>query len=133
MVRLVFGTIAGVVVGFAVVYGLETLGHNLFPVATGMDVTNRAELEAFMKAMPLGGLLVVVFSWISGAFAGATTGLVASGRQRMAGLIPPALVLLATIASLAMIPHPLWMSLSGPLGILAAAWLADRLFARKPA
>lgn len=133
MLQLIFGTIAGVVVAFAAVYGLETLGHQLFPVAGATDVSTKAQLEAFMKAMPLGGLVFVLISWVGGAFAGATTGLIASGRRRIAGVIPAALVLTATIVTLMMIPHPLWMTVGGPAGILAAAWLADRLFARRPA
>ena len=133
MMKTILGAAVGVVSGFAVIYGIETLGHQLYPVATSMEVKDRAQLEAFMKAMPLGGLIFVVAAWILGAYVGSMVALLAGGRRRAAGLVPPVLIFAATIVTLFMMPHPVWMAVTGLAGIAAAAWLADRLFALKQA
>jgi hypothetical protein len=56
--------------------------------------------------------------------------LLMSDRRRIAGIIPAALIFAATVLVLFMLPHPLWMAVTGLGGIIGAGWLADRLFAR---
>lgn len=131
MLRLVAGVIAGVVSGFVVIYVVEQVGHQIWPVATELDLKDKAAAAAFLAGMPLGGLITVVVAWILGAYTGSVVGLLAADRRRIAGLIPAAVVFAATVLVLFVLPHPLWMAVGGLGGIVAAGWLADRLFARK--
>lgn len=132
MLRLVLGIVAGVVSGFVVIYAVEQVGHQIWPVATELDLKDKASAAAFLATMPLGGLLTVLTAWILGAYTASMVGLLVAGRRRIAGVIPAAVIFAATVLVLIMLPHPLWMAISGLGGIVAAAWLADRLFALKP-
>ncbi len=41
------------------------------------------------------------------------------------------LVLAATVANLVMLPHPAWVAVVGPLGIVVATWLAAEVVRRR--
>lgn len=131
MLRLVTGVIVGIVSGFVVIYAVEQVGHQIWPVSTPLDLKDKAAAAAFLADMPLGGLLTVVAAWVIGAYTASVVGLMASNRRRIAGVIPAAVIFAATVLVLFMLPHPLWMAVGGLGGIIAAAWLADRLFAWK--
>jgi len=131
MMRLVPGVVAGVVCGFVVIYAVEQVGQQIWPVATKLDLKDKTAAAAFLASMPLGGLLTVVAAWILGAYTGSVVGLLAADRRRIAGVIPAAVIFAATVLVLFMLPHPLWMAVGGLGGIIAAGGLADRLFARK--
>ncbi len=131
MLRLVLGAIIGTVSGFFVIYAVEQVGHQIWPVATELDLKDKAAAAAFLTGMPLGGLLTVLAAWILGAYTASMVGLLLAARRRVGGVIPAAVIFAATALVLFMLPHPLWMTIGGLGGIVAAAWLADRLFALK--
>lgn len=130
MLRSVLGVIIGIISGFVVIYAVEHVGQLIWPVATELDLKDKAAAAAFLAGMPIGGLVTVVVAWILGAYTGSMVALLMSDRRRIAGIIPAALIFAATVLVLFMLPHPLWMAVSGLGGIIAAGWLADRLFAR---
>jgi hypothetical protein len=132
MLRLILGVIIGLVSGFFVIYAVQQVGHQIWPVATGLDSRDKAAATAFMASMPVGGLLAVMAAWILGAYTASMAGLLVAHRRRIAGVIPAALIFVATVLVLFMLHHPLWMAIGGLGGIVAAAWLSDRLFALKP-
>jgi hypothetical protein len=126
----VLGVIIGIISGFVVIYAVEHVGQLIWPVATELDLKDKAAAAAFLAAMPVGGLVTVVVAWILGAYTGSMVALLMSDRRRIAGIIPAALIFAATVLVLFMLPHPLWMAVTGLGGIIGAGWLADRLFAR---
>lgn len=130
MLRSVLGVIIGIISGFVVIYAVEHIGQLIWPVATELDLKDKAAAAAFLAGMPIGGLVTVVVAWILGAYTGSMVALLMSDRRRIAGIIPAALIFAATVLVLFMLPHPLWMAVAGLGGIIAAGWLADRLFAR---
>lgn len=130
MLRSVLGVIIGIISGFVVIYAVEHVGQLIWPVATELDLKDKAAAAAFLAEMPIGGLVTVVVAWILGAYTGSMVALLMSDRRRIAGIIPAALIFAATVLVLFMLPHPLWMAVAGLGGIIAAGWLADRLFAR---
>jgi hypothetical protein len=130
MLRSVLGVIIGIISGFVVIYAVEHVGQLIWPVATELDLKDKAAAAAFLAAMPIGGLVTVVVAWILGAYTGSMVALLMSDRRRIAGIIPAALIFAATVLVLFMLPHPLWMAVAGLGGIIGAGWLADRLFAR---
>ena len=130
MLRSVLGVIIGIISGCVVIYAVEHVGQQIWPVATELDLKDKAAAAAFLAGMPIGGLVTVVVAWILGAYTGSMVALLMSDRRRIAGIIPAALIFAATVLVLFMLPHPLWMAVAGLGGIIAAGWLADRLFAR---
>ena len=130
MLRTVLGVVIGVISGFVTIYAIEEIGHQIWPVATELNLKDKAAAAAFLAGMPLGALLTVVAAWILGAYTAAVVGLMLAKRRRLAGIVPAAMIFAATVLVLVMLPHPLWMAVGGLGGIVAAAWLADRLLAR---
>ena len=130
MLRTVLGVVIGVISGFVTIYAIEEIGHQIWPVATELNLKDKAAAAAFLAGMPLGALLTVVAAWILGAYTAAVVGLMLAERRTLAGIVPAAMIFAATVLVLVMLPHPLWMAVGGLGGIVAAAWLADRLFAR---
>lgn len=128
--RHVAAPIAGVLVGSVVVALVETAGRALFPTppAPSGDAT---AMRAYVATLPFEALAAVVAGWWLGTFAGASSAVLIAGRRPLlqAGIVTGVL-LLATVANLALMPHPWWMVVFGPVRILLAGWLATRLEAR---
>jgi len=127
-VRLILAILVGMVVAFFSVAGIEAIGHAVYPTAAGLDMSSPEAVRAFMQTVPTGALAFVLAAWILGTFLGGLVGsLIARPRARVVSGVIGALVLAATIANLAMIPHPMWMAVSGVVGIALAAFAAGKL------
>ena len=91
-------------------------------------VERTEQVRAFVDGLPVGALLFVLAGWIVGAFAGGLVAAwIARSRAVLAAAIVGALVLAATVANLAMIPHPTWFAVVGIAGIVLAAFAAGRI------
>lgn len=132
--RFIVAGLIGVVVAFASVAGIEALGHAVYPPPADLDFSNANQVRAFMDALPLGALLLVLGSWISGTFLGGlVAALIARSRPYLFAGIVGAFVLAATIANLLLIPHPLWLTLLALAAIPLAAFLAGALGSKRAA
>lgn len=125
--RQVLAPLAGVVIGSIVIALVEAAGSAAYPVAPP-PAQDAAALRAYVAALPFGAFVFVVAGWWLGTAVGAWTAVRLAGRVplRQAGIVTGVL-LLATAANLAMLPHPSWVVVLGPLGIVAAGWVASRL------
>jgi len=123
--RLALGVIAGLVVAFACVFGIETIGHSLYPPPPGFDLTNPRDIDRLMAVMPAGALAFVVAAWFIGALAGAVAANLVA-RRATAGWVVALLVIAAAAATMVMIPHPAWMWAAGIALPLIAAFIAAR-------
>lgn len=131
MIRHLAAPIAGIVCGAAVVAAVEAVGHALFPFAPPRNA-EPAALRAAMASAPLGALISVLVAWWLGAFAGAWTAVkIAPGRPTLHAAIVAGVLLLATVTNLIMLPHPWWMAVGGPAGIVVAVVLGCRLAQRR--
>lgn len=121
--RLVGAGAAAVVVGPVVVAVVEMIGHALYPPPPGgMDLTDKAKMAAYVRALPLGAILFVLAAWLCGSFAASFVGgKIAGQRYWLYALIGGGLIMLATLANMLMIPHPLWLAVSALVGIPLAA------------
>lgn len=131
--RKVLGIVAGVIAAFLLIALLETIGTTIYPLPAGlesMESADSAALAAAMAEIPLAAKLVVVASWLVGAFGGAWLALRISDR-RWSGWIVTGLVIAAGLVNIALLPHPFWMQACALAMPLAGGWLAARLH-RKP-
>ena len=55
----------GLLIGYLVVMGIETLAHFLFPVSVLLTPEN---LEAYMDQIPIGSKLMVILAYLLGGF-----------------------------------------------------------------
>jgi len=84
-------------------------------------------MRAYMEALPVGAYLFVLASWVVAKFCGGVvSSLVAGTRPVLFSAIVGAVVLAATLANLLMLPHPVWVSVAGVAGVVAAAVAAGK-------
>ena len=130
--RIVLGVIAGVVVGFLCIWGIEQLGHLVYPPPPGTDFNDPEQAAQYMATAPTAALALVAAGWFVGALVGAWVAC-AVAKRALAGWIVALLVLAACIVILTLLPgHPGWMWAAGILLPLIGGWLAQRL-AKTPA
>jgi hypothetical protein len=130
--RIVMGVVAGVVVAFLCIFAVEWIGHSLYPPPAGLDIHNPADQARLMEAMPAAAKAMVLVAWFVGALAGAWVANRIAGRS-LAGWILALLVIAGGIATMVMIPHPVWMWAGGIALPLLAGWIADRMAPRRGA
>jgi hypothetical protein len=124
--KLFLGGAAGLVVAFLCVWLIEALGHSIFPLPTGTDVTDPADQARLMETMPFAAKAVVLIAWFVAALAGGWVGNRIAERA-LPGWIVAILIIAAGVATMVMIPHPAWMWAGGIILPLLGAWLAQRL------
>ena len=129
MIRSIAGVIVGLVVGFAVVMLMDAVSHAVYPPPSGFDFSNPEAVKGLLAKAPVGALLVVSVGWLLAPMAGGFAAAKIAGRSAWvhAGIVG-ALLFIATIGNLLMIPHPTWLWAPGvlfpPFGTLVAARLA---------
>jgi hypothetical protein len=129
--RIVLAVVAGLVIGSVVNMGLVTLGGQVVPPPAGADV---ATMEGLKAAMPLFEARHFLFPFLAhalGTLAGAlVAGLLVPGRSPLPAYLVGGLFLLGGLASVFMLPAPVWFSLTDLLlAYLPAAWLGQTLAA----
>ncbi len=132
MHRDIVGVIGGMFAVFAVYTGFALLEMRLFPVPTGLNPRNPADLAAIVAAMTLVAKIVIVSGWCLSAFAGASVAARIARHRLIAALLVGSMVAIATIANAAGVPYPRWMNLAGTAGPLLLTWLAIRTIPGPP-
>ena len=127
MGRTILGILAGVIVAWLAMTICEFASLFLHRPPAGLDLRDPQALAAHIAAAPLSAMLVVVVGWALAAFVGAWVAARIARHRRAAALVIGLLVLAGVIANIAMIPHPLWMTVAGLALPLPLAWLAARI------
>lgn len=126
MLRTILGIVAGVLLAFAVMIGLEMAGHAAMPPPAGLDPTDPEDLKQMMASASLAAKAWVVFGWFAAALAGGWLARRIS-RTGWAGWVIAALIAVGGIANIMMIPHPLWMQVAAVAAPLLGGWIVTRL------
>ena len=127
LVRIAGAVIVGLVAAMLTVFVIEWLGHLLFPMSSDVELHDPEKTAQARAEIPLAARLLVVLAWFAGALAG---GFIADriGRSASLAWVIAALLIVAGIVNILMIPQPVWMQIaaiaSPLLGGLAAARLA---------
>ncbi len=121
MLRTLMGLAAGLAVAIVTIMIVEAIGNMLFPPPRGYDMTAGSAL-----ALPLQTLIWPVLGWFLGSLAGSAIAVHLSGH-RWVGWAIVALVLAATVLNFALITHPTWMIVAGPLVAILGGWLGQLL------
>jgi len=127
---LLGGVIAAV---FVVILG-DTLVGNLYSLPAGTDSSNPESLRQAVAALPVAAFVILVAGWVLAAGVGSyLAARLATHARVIHGMIVALFVLVATVANLAKIPHPLWLWPATIILIPAAGWAAARLVVRPTA
>ena len=128
MLRRILAVIAGIVVFVVVVSVMDAISHQLHPMPEGLSMEDMDGMAAFIADAPFGAMFVVMLGWIIGAFGGCfTAAKIAVDQHRLVAGIVGALAFAGTAMNLFMLPHPLWMTIGGLLGITVGAHLGWKL------
>jgi hypothetical protein len=131
-VRYAIALVVGIVVAFGLVAAIESLGHRLFPPPKDVNWNDPNVLRDYVQRLPIGALLFVVAAWVIATFTGGfAAARIARARPMLFAGIVGGLVLCATIANLVMIPHPVWIAVTGLGGIVIATVAAGKLAAAR--
>jgi nitrate/nitrite transporter NarK len=128
VIRNIVAVIVGLFVGMAVNMALIMLnGYVLFPMPSGMDMNDPAQLNEYVATLPTAGFLVPLAAHLGQSFVG---GCVAA---RLGSSRPILLAMIVGLCSLAggaymmtTVDGPSWMVIELPL-YLVVAWLAGRM------
>ena len=129
--RIGLGIIAGIIVMVIVVFAVELLCQQLYPLPAGLDVWDSEAMARYIETMPTQALAFVALAWFLGALAGAFVANKIAMRAT-AGWVVAILVVVFALFNLFTYPHPSWMWVAGIALPLVAAVLARRL-AKTPA
>jgi hypothetical protein len=135
LARLFAAVLLGLIVAFAVTFGIEFVNSQLYPLPPGTNYRDAASMRAAMAALPQEALIGVLVGWFLAAVASAWVAVrIARGDRRPAWLLG-LLLLVAAIANMRLFPHPVWFWVIGialyPVAIMLGAGLGSR--AVKPA
>jgi hypothetical protein len=127
MLRKISAVLLGLLVSFAIVMLVEWLGHQVYPPPPGLDFKNPVQVQQFTSNLPLGAFLFLLLGWFLGTLGGGLTACsVARDKPLVFASVIGAVMLAATIANLAMIPHPTWFSIAAIVVIGVGTLLASR-------
>lgn len=130
--RSILAVLGGGVVCAILIFGVEALGSQIYPLPPGTDPTDLEALKAAAAELPLGAYLFLLLGWFVGPLAGSwVAARLAPGSPVVHGMIVAGLVAGGAILNLAVLPHPAWMWVAGPLVILVGGWLGTRLASRR--
>lgn len=123
--RSILGLILGLAVAILTVMLFQWISHAVWPPPEGLDPKDSAALAEHLKSAPLGSLILVVAGYIVGTFDGVFLACwIGTAKRYIFPVVIGGLVLVGTVSTLIMIPHPLWFSAAALIGIPFAAWLA---------
>lgn len=130
MLRTSLGVLAGTVVMFLIIMGIEAIGHVYYPPPAGLDPMNpdhEAAFAQFVLAMPISGKAMLALAWTLGAFGGAFVAARIARHSRGAAVLIALLVMSGVIGMIVRVPHPSWLAAAGLLLPIPTALLAARL------
>jgi hypothetical protein len=127
-VRNVLAVLAGLVAGVVAIMLLEMVGWLIYPPTPDLEP---AEV---MANSPIGALLMVELAAALGSLvAGAVAAKLGVGKPMVLAAIAGVVLTLGGIASVAMVPHPMWFVVLSTLTFVPMALLGGRLVAGRAA
>lgn len=126
-IRSALVLLGGVIVSVLVVVVVDTLIGMMYPLPAGTDRNDRAALARAVAAMPTSAFVLFAIGWVTAAASGAyVAARLATRSPTLHGMIVAIFVLVATVANLAALPHPVWLWPAAIILIPAAGWFATR-------
>jgi hypothetical protein len=131
MLRNILALPVGIAVAIAIVGGLEWLSHQFFDVADSVDMHDETAARAFIASLPLAAILMIGAAWMIGAFTGSlVAGKLGTLKPQICASTVTGLILAGAITNLLLIPHPVWFSITAPIGVILAGIAAWQLLKR---
>lgn len=108
--RTTLALLVGIAVTFLVISASSELNHLLYPIPTTLDWQDSSAVAAYLRALPVMALLLVLLGWILGIAAGMSVATAIAGRpRRRFALACGTLVTVGAAANFYLLPHPQWL------------------------
>lgn len=122
--RKVLGIVAGIIVAFVIVVGVDLLAVLIHPAPAMRPGTEATAV--WVGNAPLAALAVIALAWLLAPLGGGFVALRISQWPASAWIVALAILASAILGALRP-PHPLWMQVAAIVAPLLGAWLAIRL------
>ncbi len=124
MGRNIVAGVVGVTVASVLVWVVQKIGHTVYPPPTDLNLADAEALKDYVASLPVGALLFVAAAWFVGATAGTCAACaIGTAKPMYLAVVVGGFVFIAASANLVMIPHPIWFSVLGLVGVLVGAGL----------
>ncbi len=124
MVRKIAAAVLGIIVAGLIVAAIEALGHAVYPIPSDVDFNDPVQFGNYVLSLPIGAFLFLAGAWTSGTLGGGLLAcFIARERSFVYSGIVGGFVLVATVANLIMIPHPMWFSISALIAIAIVTYV----------
>jgi hypothetical protein len=131
MIRSALVLFGGVVIAAMTVVLMDALVGRIYPLPAGVDPRNQESLRQAVAGMPTAAFVLLLTGWVLAAGVGSWFATrLATQHPATHGMIVALFVLVATIANLAAIPHPIWLWPASIVLIAAAGWVGTKLVTR---
>jgi uncharacterized membrane protein YfcA len=125
IIRNSLAAMAGAIVGIVLIAVIQTITSRLYPMPAGVSHTDKAAMGEFIRTLPIQALLLVLFGYLLGVFAGAWI----AGRLSLTHPLRQAVMVtilfgIATLLNLSSFPHPIWFWVANLAVVYAAGRLA---------
>ena len=128
MLRDIGAIVAGLIVAFGAIMGVQMIGHSIWPPPTDIDWNDVEAARTYISQLPFLSLLFPIASYFVGAFAGPfVASKIGTARPMVFAGVIGLVLLAATIANLIQIPHPYWFAALALAAVLVGTWLALQL------
>lgn len=116
MARNVMGLIVGLAAAFFVYWSLQSINQSIAPVPEGLSTEDKEAMIEYFRSIPTSAHLIVLASYVLGAFFGGwVAGKIGERFIRAIPITIGGFLLLMAILKLVMTPHPypIWFSIVG--------------------
>ena len=128
MIKKIAAAVIGIVVAGGIVFAVESLGHTVYPLPADLDMNDPVEFGNYVESLPIGAFIFVAGAWVLGTLGGGLLAcFIAGEKPRVYSSIVGGFILVATIANLIMIPHPLWFSISSLVAIAVMTYVTGSI------
>lgn len=128
MIKKIAAAVIGIVVAGGIVFAVESLGHTVYPLPADLDMNDPVEFGNYVESLPIGAFIFVGGAWVLGTLGGGLLAcFIAGEKPRVYSSIVGGFILVATIANLIMIPHPLWFSISSLVAIAVTTYVTGNI------
>jgi len=129
-VRQLASVLMGLIVAFAITFGIEYVNSRIYPLPPGTDYRDAASMRAAMATLPPPALIGVLVGWFLAAVASAWVAVRIARGARWTAWLLGLLLLVAAIANMTLFPHPIWFWVFGialyPVAIMVGVGLGTR-------
>lgn len=119
MLKVILGVVAGCALAIGLITGIELVVHAQYPYPIG---ATSEQLRSYVIDLPRTGQVMIVAAWIIGTAVGGLAGNGIAARPWPAAVVG-VLIAVSGMTNMAILPHPLWMQITGIVGPLAVAAL----------